>query len=122
MESGKQPATRVRRRISRFSRSIMLFVRGLILWFDGGSPGRQAVVLPIPSRRRLAAGPGFPDSVLAVAVPVLASAASRDSRAKTAFSAEDAHSLWLGGVLESTLRMKCARIRTLSTIILHFHE
>ena len=40
MESGKQPATRVRRRISRFSRSIMLFVRGLILWFDGGSPDR----------------------------------------------------------------------------------
>ena len=32
LESGKLPTTRVRRRISLFNRSIMLFVRSLILW------------------------------------------------------------------------------------------
>ena len=32
LESGKLPTPRVRRRISLFYRSIMLFVRSLILW------------------------------------------------------------------------------------------
>ena len=32
LESGKLPTTRVRRRISLFNRSILLFVRSLILW------------------------------------------------------------------------------------------
>ena len=31
--------------------------------------------------------------------------------ANTAFRAADAHSLWIGGTLESTLRMKCTMQR-----------
>ena len=46
--SGKPPTTRVRRRISRLSRSIILFVRILLRRPSGNSGSRYVVVSPIP--------------------------------------------------------------------------
>lgn len=103
--SGKLSTTRVRRPISRLSRSIMSFVR-MRLRRPSGNPGsRQVVVPPIPSRRRLAAAVSLLASISAATVPALSNADSRDSMANTAFRAADAHSRWVGGTLES----RCAR-------------
>ena len=87
--SGKLSTTRVRRPISRLSRSIMSFVR-MRLRRPSGNPGsRQVVVPPIPSRRRLAAAVSLLASISAATVPALSNADSRDSMANTAFRAAD---------------------------------
>lgn len=111
LPSGKLSTTRVRRPISRLSRSIMLFVR-MRLRRPSGNPGsRQVVVPPIPSRRQLAAAFSLLASISAATVPALSNADSRDSMANTALRAADAHSRWAGGVLESTSRKKCTMHR-----------
>ena len=65
----------------------------------------------ILSRRQFAVAFSLLASISAVTVSALFNADSRDSMANTAFRAADAHSRWLGGTLESTLRKKCTMHR-----------
>lgn len=64
-----------------------------------------------PPRRQSAAAFSLPPSISAATCSALARAVSRDSMANTALNAAEAQSLWLGGVFESTLRMKCTMHR-----------
>lgn len=63
------------------------------------------------SRRQSAAAFSLLAFISDVTVSALSNADSRDSLANTAFRAADAHSRWLGGTLESTLRKKCTMHR-----------
>lgn len=56
LPSGKLPTTRVRRRISRLSRSIMLLVRILLRCPSGNSGSRYVVVSPTPPAQAVGRG------------------------------------------------------------------
>ena len=84
----------------------MLFVRIRRRCSGGYSSSSQVVVSPIPSLRQEAAAFSLLDSISRATSSALARADARDSMAKTASGAADAHSRWVGGTLESTLRMK----------------
>ena len=75
LPSGKLPTTRVRRLISRLSRSIMLFVWILLRCPAGYSGSRQVIVSPFPSRRQLAAALSLLPSICLATSPALARAA-----------------------------------------------
>lgn len=84
----------------------MLFVRIRRRCSGGYSSSSQVVVSPIPSLRQEAAAFSLLDSISRATSSALARADARDSMAKIASGAADAHSRWVGGTLESTLRMK----------------
>ena len=104
--SGNVPTTRVRLRISRFSRSMALFVRILLQWAAGNLV--YVRVSAQPSRAAFAAPSSLMDSSSSATSAAFLSDAPRDSMAWIASSIAATPGRFDLGTLARTFRQKCA--------------